>query len=134
MPSYHVVKDGPIDSRFFYAVYTNGVVYYVYMFALSVANIVINMHASHNYENLLSVFQQVVHSALACRMLLQLRECGKQTVRGDEFKGCGSAFTLHVNTLVSQVAATIGEHTTYIDHTNHTHIGTATPLREEDAC
>jgi hypothetical protein len=67
-------------------------------------------------------------------MLLQLRECGKRTVHGDDFKDCGSAFTLHIDTLVFQAAARIEEHTTHTDGTDDTHIGTTTLFREEDTC
>ena len=114
--------------------------YYIYMFVLSVTNIMINMHAPvrlhillcakmcwyicptaqlrkltcavrlraiHSFcyvlrADFLSRFQQVVHSALACRMLLQLRKCSKQTICGDDFKGYGSAFAPNISTFVSR--------------------------------
>lgn len=40
-----------------------------------------------------------MHSLLAGRMLLQLREWGKVTIRGQDF---GSSFSDHVNTLEFQ--------------------------------
>lgn len=77
-------------------------------------------------------FQQVMHSILACRILLQLRECGKQTVGGDTFRDFGSPFTLHVNTLVFAEAGTAsGEDSAYTDVTS---IRSPTPLCAEDAC
>ena len=73
-----------------------------------------------------------MHSILACRILLQLRECGKQTVGGDTFRDFGSPFTLHVNTLVFAEAGTAsGEDSAYTDVTS---IRSPTPLCAEDAC
>jgi len=126
---YKALKDGPIDSQLFHAVYMNGVMYYIYLFALSVTNIMINMHAPRRYGNLLSMFQQVVHSALACRMLLQLRECGKQTVRGDDFKGYGS---VNVNTLVFKAQAT-GDDNTDADGADDAQIGSTMLFHAEYA-
>jgi hypothetical protein len=45
-----------------------------------------------------------MHSLLAGRMLLQLRDWGKRTIHGDEFKDFGSDFTMHVNALVFEAA------------------------------
>jgi len=106
----------------------NGVMYYVYLFALSTTNLVINMHAPRSYGNLLSMFQQVVHSVLACRMLFQLRECGKQTICGDDFR---SAFTLNLNTLVFKADAP-GDECPYTEGDGE--IRSTTSFREEDAC
>jgi len=133
---YKALKDGPINSRLFYAVYTNGVMYYVYMFILSVINIVINMHAPHAYGNLFSMFQQVVHSVLACRMLLQLRKCGKQNFRGDDLQEFGSAFTLHPNTLVLEAAAAAGtgEDCAHSNSIDGSRIGSTVDFRKEDKC
>jgi len=101
---YTALSEGPVDPKFFRAVYLNGILCYIYLFTLSVINIMINMHVSRNYANLLSVFQQVMHSLLAGRMLLELREWGKRTVRGDEFPDFGSTFPEHVNALEFQAA------------------------------
>jgi hypothetical protein len=40
-----------------------------------------------------------MHSLLAGRILLELRELGKRSVHGEEFKDFGSSFAVHVNTL-----------------------------------
>ena len=45
-----------------------------------------------------------MHSLLAGRMLLQLRDWGKRTVHGDEFKDFGSDFSVHINALVFEAA------------------------------
>lgn len=47
-------------------------------------------------------FQQIIHTILACRMLLNLHDFGQHTVRGDEFKD----FTVNANTMVFVVAHT----------------------------
>jgi hypothetical protein len=65
-------------------------------------------------------------------MLLQLRECGKQTVRGDNFKGHGSAFTSNVNTLVFKTPAT-GDDNTDADSTDDAQVGSTMPFQAEYA-
>ena len=45
-----------------------------------------------------------MHSLLAGRILLQLRDWGKQTVRGEGFKDFGSEFTVHTNALQFEAA------------------------------
>jgi len=102
--AYTALKHGFPDFRFFRAVYIDGILYYLCLFVLSVMNIVINMHFSKNYANLLAPFQQVMHSLLAGRMLLKLRECGKRSVRGDEFKDFGSTFPEQVGELEFRAA------------------------------
>jgi len=52
--AYMALKDGPPDFRFFQAVYIDGILFYVYLFALSVINLVINTHAPKVYANLLA--------------------------------------------------------------------------------
>jgi hypothetical protein len=114
------------------------------LFALSVINIVINMHFSVRLHAMwtdtfclhftsteklrestgtvrppvklisprapcplglfLDRFQQIMHSLLAGRMLLKLRECGKRSVRGDEFKDFGSTFPEQVGELEFRAA------------------------------
>jgi hypothetical protein len=65
-------------------------------------------------------------------MLLQLRECGKQTVRGGDFKGYGSAFMLNVNTLVFKAPAT-GDDNTDADCADDAQIGSTMPFHAEYA-
>ncbi|KIM85056.1 hypothetical protein PILCRDRAFT_380072 [Piloderma croceum F 1598] len=101
---YTTFNDGPVNFKFFQAVYIDGILYYIYLFTLSVINIMINMHISKYYANLLAVFQQIMHSLLAGRMLLKLRQWGKQSVRGDQFEDFGSSFAAHVNSLVFEAA------------------------------
>jgi len=101
---YMAVKSGPLDSHFFQTVYMDGILYYFYLFTLSVINIMINMHAPKDYANLLAVLQQIMHSLLAGRMLLHLRAWGMQSIRGKEFKDFGSSFAVHVNTLELEAA------------------------------
>ena len=72
-----------------------------------------------------------MHSALACRMLLQLRECGKQTVRGDGFKGYGSAFTPNVSTFVFKAAAATEDDAAGADGTEDTQIGSTMSFHRE---
>jgi hypothetical protein len=68
----HVVGDGPIDSRLFHTVYMNGVIhsllaltqkakyvyigilYYVYLFALCIVNMVINLDAPVSMDTFVS--------------------------------------------------------------------------------
>ena len=45
-----------------------------------------------------------MHSLLACRMLLKLRQWGKRSVRGEQFEDFGSSFAAHVDSLVFEAA------------------------------
>jgi hypothetical protein len=45
-----------------------------------------------------------MHSLLAGRMLLKLRQWGKRSVRGEQFEDFGSSFATHVNSLAFEAA------------------------------
>lgn len=98
--AYMALNTGLPDSILFQAVYLNGVLYYIYLFILSVINIMISMHVSREFANLLGVLQQVMHSLLAGRMLLELREWGQRTVH--RCKDFGMSFREHVNAMEFQ--------------------------------
>jgi len=114
---YNARNEGHIDSRLFHAVYMNGIMYYIYLFALSVINIVIHMHAPRYYRDVLSLYQQIMHSLLANRMMLQIRACGKQNVHGDDFEDFNSASVLPIDPLVFENANNPGVRPTLSFHT-----------------
>lgn len=65
---------GGSGSRLIQVVYTEGVMYYIYLFGLAFLNIVIILKLSGSYINLLIMVQRVIHSVLACRVILHIRK------------------------------------------------------------
>ncbi|KAJ3565718.1 hypothetical protein NP233_g7454 [Leucocoprinus birnbaumii] len=57
-------------------VYGNGIIYYFYIFGLSLANALI-VFISPDFYLLLIMMEAVIHSVLACRVILNIREHGK---------------------------------------------------------
>ncbi|KAF9458129.1 hypothetical protein BDZ94DRAFT_1313579 [Collybia nuda] len=79
------------------AVYRDGILYYVYLLIFSVVNLATNLTLSPDYANLISKFQQAMCSILACRMMLHLRKCQKQTATAP---GSPSELNLHIDSLM----------------------------------
>ncbi|RDB14913.1 hypothetical protein Hypma_016390 [Hypsizygus marmoreus] len=76
--AYQCLNSG-MDTKFTRIVYLDGTLYYVYLFSISLANLIMNFVLPLGYRGLLSTLQQLLNSMLACRMVLHLRELGKQT-------------------------------------------------------
>ncbi|KAH8119839.1 hypothetical protein DFH11DRAFT_1556813 [Phellopilus nigrolimitatus] len=55
------------------AVYRDGSIFYVYLFAFSLANVIVILTLPHDFLNLLSSIERVTHSILTARILLNLR-------------------------------------------------------------
>ncbi|KAJ3570795.1 hypothetical protein NP233_g4168 [Leucocoprinus birnbaumii] len=66
------------NSKFIRVVYRDGIIYYIYLFILSFANavLILKLSRSHHDVNMLVMMERVVHSVLACRVVLGLREQG----------------------------------------------------------
>lgn len=59
----------------------------------------------------LSSVQHTIQTLLTCRMLFELRQYGKRTLRGDNFSEYTSGFVVPVDTLVfRQDVAAVGRH------------------------
>jgi len=87
------------------AVYVNGILYYIYLFTLFVANVVASFYAPHVYLPLLQFLPHIMQSVLTCRMLFELRQYGNRTVYGDNYSQFTSEFTAPRDSLVFQQAA-----------------------------
>ncbi|KAL5531035.1 hypothetical protein ACEPAG_3911 [Sanghuangporus baumii] len=68
------------NSAMFKAVYGDGSLFYFYLFALSVANVVVIQTLPADFLNTLTSLERVLHSVLACRILTNLRRVGRKTV------------------------------------------------------
>ncbi|KAL5513608.1 hypothetical protein ACEPAH_4007 [Sanghuangporus vaninii] len=68
------------NSAMFKAVYGDGSLFYFYLFALSVANVVVIQTLPADFLNTLTSLERVLHSVLACRILTNLRRVGRNTV------------------------------------------------------
>ncbi|TFK33421.1 hypothetical protein BDQ12DRAFT_691078 [Crucibulum laeve] len=58
-------------------VYRDGIVYYLYLFVLSLLNVVLILKLPPDYVNLLSMFKRTMHSVFSCRAILHIREQGE---------------------------------------------------------
>ncbi|KAF9448157.1 hypothetical protein P691DRAFT_801270 [Macrolepiota fuliginosa MF-IS2] len=65
------------DSRFMRVVYRDGIIYYIYLFGLSLFNTVVILKLPSDYVNLLVMVERVMHSVLACRVILHIRHQGR---------------------------------------------------------
>jgi len=62
------------DSQLMRVVYSDGIIYYAYIFTLSLLNVLVITKLPTDYETLLLMLERVVHSALACRVVLHIRQ------------------------------------------------------------
>jgi len=67
-------------SRLIKALYRDGAFYYVYILLISIGNIIVPIAGPVNLVDLLGTFQRVMHSVLAARVLLHVREMLHQDV------------------------------------------------------
>ncbi|KAF8999626.1 hypothetical protein BDQ17DRAFT_744982 [Cyathus striatus] len=72
-PAYDAYKRGG-KSTLANVVIRDGIIYYVYLFVVSLVNIVVLLKISPDYFSLLSVISRVIHSSLCCRVVLNIRE------------------------------------------------------------
>ncbi|KIM76667.1 hypothetical protein PILCRDRAFT_826071 [Piloderma croceum F 1598] len=87
--AYQTVRNGPI-SGLVRLVHVDGILYYIVLFGLAVANMVVLLTLPEEYGNLLAFLQPIMHSVLTGRMLLQLRGYERRNIHGDgvtEFLG-----------------------------------------------
>ncbi|KAF9448156.1 hypothetical protein P691DRAFT_67697 [Macrolepiota fuliginosa MF-IS2] len=70
------------DSYLTRVVYSDGIVYYVYVFLLSLLNVLIILKLPDDYETLLLTMERVIHSVLACRVVLHIRQQGAIATAG----------------------------------------------------
>ncbi|TEB31489.1 hypothetical protein FA13DRAFT_1663305, partial [Coprinellus micaceus] len=76
IPAYHSFRLGG-GSHFVKAVYTDGIVYYAYLFALSAANIVVVVTMPRDLQTLLSMMERVLHAVFTCRMVLHIHSISR---------------------------------------------------------
>ncbi|KAF9007875.1 hypothetical protein BDQ17DRAFT_1350147 [Cyathus striatus] len=63
------------------AVIRDGVIFYIFLFAISLVNMVALLTLTPDYFALLAAIGRVIHSALSCRVVLHAREQGWNTSR-----------------------------------------------------
>ncbi|GJE99927.1 hypothetical protein PsYK624_162030 [Phanerochaete sordida] len=63
------------------SLYRDGILFYVYLFAVAAANLVVLLVVSRDFADLLVTPQRVLHSLLSARLLLNLREASMRSVR-----------------------------------------------------
>lgn len=78
IPAYKSFVDRTSLSSFARLVYIDGILYYIYLLAFSITNIVIICGFPPQYSDLFTVLQQFLGSILSCRMILNLRNHHQQ--------------------------------------------------------
>ncbi|KJA25144.1 hypothetical protein HYPSUDRAFT_38111 [Hypholoma sublateritium FD-334 SS-4] len=73
IPTFRVYRSGG-SSRFMRMVYRDGVVYYIYLFALSLVNIIIALTFPTDLILIFSLMLRIIHALLACRVVLHIKE------------------------------------------------------------
>ncbi|KAK1225488.1 hypothetical protein PQX77_011576 [Marasmius sp. AFHP31] len=68
------------------AVYREGVIYYAFISIVSVTNFVLILTLSGDYVHLLAAFERVLHSILASRCILHIREIASPSDVRCDFK------------------------------------------------
>ncbi|KAJ2917707.1 hypothetical protein MD484_g2721, partial [Candolleomyces efflorescens] len=66
------------NSQFVRTVYTDGIVYYVYLFGISALNIIVVLVLPRDLATLLSMPERVLHAAFTCRVVLHIRALTRQ--------------------------------------------------------
>jgi len=61
------------NSQLFRVVFKNGLLYYLYLFALSLCNVIVVKTVPPHLQVVLIFTERVVHSILACRVVLEIR-------------------------------------------------------------
>ncbi|KAF9048869.1 hypothetical protein BJ165DRAFT_1526278 [Panaeolus papilionaceus] len=73
IPAWKVFRGGG-TSQLLIVVYRDGLIYYLYLFALSFTNIMVIISAPGDLILLLSLFSRALHGILACRVVLHIDE------------------------------------------------------------
>ncbi|KAF8996815.1 hypothetical protein BDQ17DRAFT_1544610 [Cyathus striatus] len=63
-------------SRMTRAIFTDGIIYYIYLFIVSLANLIVVVALSPDYFDIILAIGRIIHSILACRVVLHAREVG----------------------------------------------------------
>ncbi|KAF8999610.1 hypothetical protein BDQ17DRAFT_1360692 [Cyathus striatus] len=74
-PAYDAFRRGG-KSTMASTVIRDGIIYYIYLFVVSLVNMVVLLKLSPDYFSLLAILGRVIHSALSCRVVLNIREQG----------------------------------------------------------
>jgi len=74
-------------SRFMNVIYVDGIRFYLYMFCVTLANVLVTLLLPIDFIGIGSCLEIVLHSNLACRLVVGIREAGKSSVhRSDAFE------------------------------------------------
>ncbi|KJA25093.1 hypothetical protein HYPSUDRAFT_38053 [Hypholoma sublateritium FD-334 SS-4] len=83
IPTYKLYRSGS-SSRFIRIVHRDGVVYYLYLFVLSLANIIITLTFPSDLILVFSLMSRIIHAVLACRVVLHIDQHGRQAMTASE--------------------------------------------------
>ncbi|KIM44057.1 hypothetical protein M413DRAFT_443118 [Hebeloma cylindrosporum] len=73
IPAVRTYRSGGENGRLFKTVYRDGLIYYLYLFALALANVIVIATLPSQFQEPLTVMERVIHSMLASRVLLEIR-------------------------------------------------------------
>ncbi|KAF8976885.1 hypothetical protein BDQ17DRAFT_1384404 [Cyathus striatus] len=73
VPVYRSFRNGA-KSRVMYTVFKDGVIYYLCLFILTLANMVVVTTMSPDYFNIILMLERAVRSIITCRVVLHTRQ------------------------------------------------------------
>ncbi|KAF8995930.1 hypothetical protein BDQ17DRAFT_966596 [Cyathus striatus] len=68
------------QSKLVRAVFRDGIIYYIYLFTMTLGNLIVTRKLSNDYFTIIMILERVIHAVLACRVILHMRE---QAWKGD---------------------------------------------------
>jgi len=95
------------NSELYRVIYVNGILYYIYLFALTAINLIIPLVLSHDSS---PFFRHIMQSLLTCRMLFELRQQGKHA-SGDPFLEYNSSVSIPLDTVIFRKADRVVSYT-----------------------
>ncbi|KAG7089119.1 hypothetical protein E1B28_010827 [Marasmius oreades] len=99
IPAIAAYKRGRRSSELVNTVYQDGVIYYAFIFLTSVINVIVNVVLPPDLMFLLSSFERVIHSILASRAILHIRQVAlrrsRETSRSTQQSMSQVLFTTH---------------------------------------
>jgi len=86
-------KSYRVDDRnqLSHVIHRDGILFYVYLMILALANLVIILVLPLDFEWVLAPLQSVLYSVFTCRIILNIRGAGKYTTAGSQHVGVGES-------------------------------------------
>ncbi|KAF8983441.1 hypothetical protein BDQ17DRAFT_1377980, partial [Cyathus striatus] len=74
VPAYELLVKTGGQSKLVRVVFRDGIIYYIYLFIMSLGNLIVTRILSNDYFTIIMILERVIHTVLACRVILHMRE------------------------------------------------------------